>query len=180
MVVAMQTGSQTLDPVPDELLHPSYWLVYGLEWHGDSSAAEAAMAFAPSVIPRDMLNYGAVQVLGCADLYAGKHNLAVVFFSDLTRMFAEAGRSWSQLGVEWQQALKELVCGQYPALLLTISERAHLVICGSDSGSPSAVGSEEREEHDRALLRQAVARRLAEDWPPYMQAVARAGKIQVL
>ena len=57
------------------------------------------------MIPRETLSRDAVQILGCADLYARKHGQRVVFFSDLTRMFTTAGTSWAQLGVDWESAL---------------------------------------------------------------------------
>ena len=89
------------DPQPDdtraadELLHPSYWLVYGLPWEGDGVMAEAALAIAPGMIARESLSRDAFQILGCADLYAAKRGQSVVFFSDLTRMFTTAGTSWA-------------------------------------------------------------------------------------
>jgi hypothetical protein len=178
-VIAMQPDSRTANPVPDELLHPSYWLVSGLDWHGDGAMAEAAVAIVPTMIPRDELSEDARQVLGCADLYALKHRLSVVLFSDLSRMFGEAGTSWSRLGVNWQNALQELRSGQFPALFLAISERAHLVICGSESSSAVAASSDEPAENERDLVRKAVAQQLARYWPPYMQSAASAGRIQV-
>jgi hypothetical protein len=177
-VIAMQADSRIVNPVPDELLHPSYWLVSGLDWHGGGAMAEAAVAIAPAMIPRDTLSEDAHKVLGCADLYARKHRHQVVFFSDLTRMFADAYTSWSQLGVDWENALQELRSGQFPALLLTISEGAHLVICGSESSSPVAASSEEPAEDQRDLVRQAIARQLAQDWRMYMESAARAGRIR--
>ena len=92
----------------DELLSPSYWLVSGLEWHGDGDIGRGRRGGRAQMIPRDALSHDAYQVLGCADLYARKHGQRVIFFSDLTRMFADAGTSWSQLGVDWESALREL------------------------------------------------------------------------
>jgi hypothetical protein len=108
----------------DELLHPAYWLVHSVDWPG-GDLVEAAVAFAPSIIPRDALSWSAFQILGCADLYARKRSVRVIFFSDLTRMFADAGHSWAQLGVNWEAALRELEDGPFPAMFLTISERAY-------------------------------------------------------
>lgn len=87
--------------------------------------ADAAVAVAPGLIPRDKVGYDARQVLGCADLYARKHRERVVLFTDLTRMFTGAGTSWAQLGVYWETALRELREGPFPAMYLTITERAH-------------------------------------------------------
>jgi len=177
MVIAVQPDTPTADALLDELLHPSYWLVAGLDWHGDNAVAESAVAIAPAMIPRDRLSEDARQVLGCANMYARKHSQQVVFFSDLTRMFTDAGTSWSELGVDWQSALEELGGGQFPALFLTISERAYLILCGSESSSPGAASSEEPAEDERELVRRAFARQLAQDWPPYIQAAAHAGQI---
>lgn len=102
-----------------ELVNPEYWLVFGLEWSGSEGrvaevgVAEAAVAVTPGMIPRDAVGHDAYQVLGCADLYARKHAERVVFFSDLTRMFTTAGTSWAQLGVDWENALRELREGSF-------------------------------------------------------------------
>jgi hypothetical protein len=167
----------------DDLLQPAYWLVHGLPWHGDGDGemAEAAMAIAPGMIPREALSRYAVQVLGCADLYARKHGSCVVFFSDLTRMFTAAGTSWAQLGVDWENALRELQDGPFPRLLLTISERAHLIVCDPSTGTllsgPGDV--QETAETERQLVRQAITDKLAADWPPYMQRIISAGRVRL-
>jgi len=90
-VIVLQPYSQ----VADDLLHSSYWLVSGLDWHGDRAMAEAAVAIAPAMITRAAQD--ARLILGCADLYARKHSQQVVFFSDLTRMFTDAGTTWPEL-----------------------------------------------------------------------------------
>ena len=165
----------------DELLHPAYWLVHGLEWPGDSGMAEAAIAIAPGMIPRDKVSPDAFQVLGCADLYARKHRTRVMFFSELTRMFTTAGTSWAQLGIDWETALQELRDGPFPALLLTISERAHIFICNPATQLIFAgpFGVEEATEAERDLVRQAITAKLAADWPPYMQRIIESGCIRL-
>lgn len=116
---------------------------------------------------RDKLSYDACQILGCADLYARKHATRVVLFSDLTRMFASAGHSRAGPGVDWQAALGELRIGPYPAMFLTITERAHLLICDP---------SEARTEDERNLVRQAIVGKLAVDWPLYLRRLISAGR----
>jgi hypothetical protein len=181
-VTAMQP-----DPQPDdaraagELMHPAYWLVYGLPWQGDDDLAEAAAAIAPGTIARETLGRDAFQILGCADLYARKHGSPVVFFSDLTRMFTAAGTSWAELGVDWESALQELQDGPFPALLLTISERAYIFICNPATrlllAGPG--GGQRATDAERQLVRQAIASKLTADWPPYMRQMIDTGRIRL-
>ncbi|HET9898474.1 MAG TPA: hypothetical protein VFQ44_26390 [Streptosporangiaceae bacterium] len=151
----------------DELASPPYWLVFALDWPGDGSLAEAAVAVAPATIPREAVSADAQQVLGSADLYATKHATRLVLFSDLTRMFATAGTSLAALGVDWQAALRELQDDPHLSMLLTITERAHLLI--SDPGSCS--------DYERELLRQAISGKLTEDWPAYIQGLIQSGRL---
>ena len=147
----------------DELLLPAYWLVHGLPWQRDGGMAEAAVATAPGMIPRETLSRDAFQILGCADLYARKHGPRVVFFSDLTRMFTTAGTSWAQLGVDWENALREIEDGPFPRLFLTISERAHLFICdpATDLLTAGPDDAQEASEAEHRLVRQAITSKLA-------------------
>ena len=165
----------------DDLLCPEYWLVSGLEWHGAGPTAEAAAAVAPGIIPRDALSRDASQVLGCADLYVRKHGHRVMFFSDLTRMFANAGTSWSRLGIDWECALRELHDGSFPAVFLAVSERAYQCICPPAVGLPVLTrdGTDEAVDDERDLVRQAIARELATRWPAYMRTIIDAGHLRV-
>jgi hypothetical protein len=177
----MNTATQSATALA-ELLYPSCWLVSGLEWHGDGPTAEAAAAVAPAMIPRDAVSHDAFQVLGCADLYARMHGLRVVFFSDLTRLFTKAGTSWTQLGVDYENALRELHDGSFPAMFLTISEQMYLAIC--DPGTSHATGAarldrDEAPPFDRELARQAITRQLAGDWPAYMHRLIAAGRVSL-
>lgn len=159
----------------ERLLAPAYWLVAGLEWSGGPGLGEAAWAIAPDLVPRDALSSDAYQVLGCAHLYAGKHSARVVFFSDLTRMLATAGTSWASLGVDWQAALSELQNGPYPAMFLTVTERAHLLICDPTSWTTGCAQEPARPE--RELVRQSVADELAADWSGYMGRIIESGQL---
>lgn len=159
----------------ERLLAPAYWLVAGLDWPTGPGPSEAAWAIAPDLVPRDALSNDAYQVLGSAHLYAGKHSARIVFFSDLTRMFATAGTSWASLGVDWQAALDELQNGPYPAMFLTISERAHLMIC--DPASWSTGCAQEPARSERELVRQAVSDKLTADWSGYMGRIIESGQL---
>ncbi|MGH3304996.1 MAG: hypothetical protein ACRDOK_25670 [Streptosporangiaceae bacterium] len=162
--------------VTDDMLHPTYWLVSGLAWQGPT--AEAAMAVAPGLIPRNALSDDTCQVLGCADLHARKRGLRVVFFSDLTRMFTSAGSSWLQLGVDWESALRELRDGQFPAMFLTISEPAYLIICNPIRCEvPTRAAATETAADECEPIRRALAGRLVSDWPAYLQSAADVGRL---
>lgn len=166
----MERNSGQADTVtaPD-LLRPAYWLVFGTEWHGDGIVSEAAAAVAPGVIPRDAITGDVDQVLGCADLFARKHGRRVIFFSELTRMFAVAGRSWADLGVDWQSALRELAEGRFPAIYLTVSRRGYDLICDPSLGSDAAGPSTELEQ-----LRQMATDDIADRWSAYAKGLVAA------
>jgi hypothetical protein len=177
----MNTAAQSATGVA-ELLSPSYWLVSGLEWHGSGPTAEAAAAVAPDLIPRDTVSHDACQVLGCADLYARKHSLHVVFLSDLTRLFTKVGTSWTQLGVDYENALRELPGESFPAMFLTISKRMYLSLCDAATSQPRG-GQLDREAEppfDRELARQVIARQLFSDWPAYIQQLLDAGRVSLM
>ncbi len=161
----------------EQLLSPEYWLIFGLEWRGDGDMAEAAYAVAPSVVPRHLLGGDARQVLECADLYVGKRGGRAVFFTDLTRSFGGAGRSWADLGVDWKAALADLQSGPFLAMYLTISQRAHAHVCNAATRLViyGPHGAEEGTEQQRDLVRQALARQLAADWPGYVWGLVEAG-----
>jgi hypothetical protein len=172
------------DPVLDDdtverLLRPGYWLVSGLEWSGNAGMAEAAVAIAPSMIPRSVLSRDGAQVLRRADQYAEEHAVRVVFFSDLTRALTLAGTSWAELGIDWESALGDLQDGPYPALYLTVSERAYVLLCSAAvtvnvvSRKGVQPGNDERE-----LVRQALTDRLSADWPPYIQDLISSGHLR--
>ncbi len=165
----------------DELLRPSYWLVHGLPWPGGGGLAEAALAIAPGMIARDSLSRDGFQILGCADLYASKKGSRVVFFSDLTRMFTTAGTSWAQLGIDWEGAVQELQDGPFPAMFLTISQRAHIFICNAATRLLlyGPAGEQEVTDAERDFVRQAIASQLTADWPPYMQQMIDTGRSRI-
>lgn len=175
----MHAGRSTAAAVPDALLRPAYWLVSGLEWPADQEIAEAAVVLAPGLIPRDAISYDAHQILGCADLYAGNQRSQVIFVSDLTWMFADAGTSWPALGVDWEAVLEELRDGPFPAMFLTISQRAHLLICIPASHMQPPTGADSPHD-ERELVRQTITLQLTVDWPPYMQSVIEGGGVRIL
>jgi hypothetical protein len=178
--VITMTPDQALDDgAIERLLQPDYWLVSGLEWHGNGGMAEAAVAIAPGLIPREVFSSDAAQVLRHADDYADRHPVRVVFFSDLTRALTLARTSWPELGIDWEAARAELLSGPYPALYLTVSERAYVLLCSAAvtvnvvSQKGVQPGNEERE-----LVRQALTVRLSADWPGYIRDLLSSGRLR--
>jgi hypothetical protein len=165
-----------------QLAEPAYWLVAGLEWPQGASPAEAAIAVAPDLIPREAVTRDTAQILGCADLYATTRASRVVFLSDLTRLITEAGRSWAGLGVSAHVALGELHDGPYPALVLAITERAHMLISDPAAGPGDTPWHDEHEliYYERELIRHAITDKLAADWPAYMTGIVRAGRLRTV
>jgi hypothetical protein len=180
--------NMSLDALPDGVgfsggpAEPGYWLVAGLEWPEGRGPAEAALAVAPELVPREAVSQDTYQVLGCTDLYAARHATRVVFLSDLTRMLARVGQSWASLGIGWRTALDELHDGSVPALLLTVTERAHMLICdpATDPGSDHWHSQHELVHYERELIRHAISDKLAADWPAYMTSIARTGRLPVV
>lgn len=150
-----------------ELLHPAYWLVFGLPWPG-GDMAEGVLAVAPGMISREVLGDDAFQVLAAADAHARGRGKIVVFFSELTRALTRAGMTWAQHGIDWERGLAELERGHFPALRLAISERAYMVICDSTARSGLAAG------RDRDLVRASITEKLGQEWAPYMRGVLDA------
>src|SRR6266545_1688790 len=92
-----------------------------------------------------------------------------------------AGDDRARLGIDWESALQELQDGPFPALLLTISERAHIFICNPATrlllAGPD--GEQEAADAERQLVRQAIASKLTADWPPYRQKMIDTGRIRL-
>ena len=175
----MTSNSALGDGAVEWLLRPDYWLVSGLEWHGSGPMAEAALAIAPGMVPRDALSRHGAEVLRRADQYAHEKAVSVVFFADLTRTLTLVGTSWAELGVDWEAALAHLQGGPYASLYLTISERAYLLLCNPAvtvhvlDRTGVQQGSDERE-----LVRQALTERLSADWPPYTRGLIESGRLR--
>jgi hypothetical protein len=158
------------------LCTPAYWLVAALDWPTGTDVAEAAWAIAPGLVPRDTVTADAHQILGCADLYADAHSTRTVFFSALTRMFTDAGTSWAKLDVDWQAALDELHAGPYPELMLTVTERVHLLIC--DPSTEPVEPNHPWAGHERELLREVITDELTAAWPAYIDSLIQTGRLR--
>jgi hypothetical protein len=161
-----------------ELIHPPYWLVSALPWPG-GDLAEGAIAFSPSMIPRNGLSEDAWQILANADVYAKARKARVIFFSDLTRALTCGGTSWAALGIDWEHGLREIEDGHFPALILTVTERAYTFICNPAVSMRLNSATDDTAEtggYERDLVRAAITRQLAADWPQFLRRVIEAAQ----
>jgi hypothetical protein len=177
-------GKDAPDMQPEAwMTDPSWFLAAGLAWpenQADAGMAEAAFAIAPDVtkVVRPVSTDGKPVPLGrdlalmldvgsrCATAL-GKR---LVFLSDVTLWLDDIGLSWERIGVNFPAAQAELE-QQVPGLFITVSSRAHMILCSTarrltihhTSGGTSEVPPEERE-----LVRASFETRLAADWPGYI------------
>jgi hypothetical protein len=165
--------------VTSELLEPNCWLVIGQQWSAPEGQvfAEAAYALAPSLVPRDKVSRDAADVLDLAEAYVRAIPGKAVFFSDLTLWLDQSQTTWHGRGTDWEAAVDELVNSPLAALYLTISRRAHLILC--DASPQGAViyfpdgRTEQITSQERQAVHDALEQQLRRDWPPYMQRVLR-------
>jgi hypothetical protein len=169
---------------------PSWFLVAGLPWPEEKAVAgmaEAAFTIAPDVTQavRPVGADGKPVPLGCdlALMLDGGSRCAaalgkrVIFLSDIPLWLSDTGRSWEHIGVNFPAAHEELE-QQKTGLFITVSRRAHMILCSAThrltiyctDGSVAEVAPEERE-----LVRASFEARLNADWPSYItQALASA------
>jgi hypothetical protein len=154
----------------DELVDPSYWLVHGLPWSGGPTGMQpAAAAIAPPLVRREGLPADAARILEVADAFHAHHGMRVAFFSDLTRWLDTQGHDWSSLGADWERGIA--ACDELPGILLTISQRAHIIICDASHGGATLQlpdgSSEQITPQEREVVHQVIERQLVADWPPF-------------
>jgi hypothetical protein len=158
----------------DALVEPSYWFVHGLPWSGGPAGMQqAAAAIAPSAVPRDGLPADAARILEVADAFQAQQGGRVVFFSDLTRWLDSQGHDWLSLGTDWERGIAS--CDALPGVLLTISQRAHVIICdASHEGATVRLpdgSTEQITPGEREVVHQVIERQLAADWPPFARSL---------
>ena len=164
---------------------PSWFLIAGLPWpehHVDADVAEAAFAVAPSVteavrpagpdgepvpLGRDL-----ALMLDAGSRCAAALGKRVLFLADISRWLADIGQSWERIGVGFDTALAEL--GQGIGVYLSISQRAHAVLCSPTRTLMICYTSGRRVEsgdEDRELLRAQLEAVLDSGWPGYVTRV---------
>jgi hypothetical protein len=159
----------------DELVDPSYWLVHGLPWSGGPAGMQpAAAAIAPAVVHRDGLPPDAARILEVADAFHAQHGMRVVFFSDLTRWLDTQGHDWPSVGADWERGIA--ACDELPGIPLTISQRAHIIICDASHDGATVQrpdgSTEQITPQEREVVHQVIERQLTADWPPFARTLA--------
>lgn len=169
---------------PSVLVNPPRWLVFGTEWAGspDDLFAESAVAIAPGQVPLSALSRDARNVVQLSVALGRRSGHRTVFFSDMTALLHEDGQSWPGLGIDWERALRELQDVPLPALFLSLSHRAHVILCWSGRGnltirSPGCPSGEQIAVAEREAVRAAITEMLVSDWAPYIEERLAVGAV---
>jgi len=171
--------------IPESVLAPSYWLVYGLDWPATGGDfRESVIAFAPSSTVRASLSLDALDVLEVADAFRLQLGLRTVFFSDLTLWLFKHGSSWGERWTDWEAGWKDIVDRSgAPAMYLGLSQLAHLIVCDASElgvtlhftdGSPSRRVS----AAERAAVRSDIEQELSRTWPAYIRNLVADGRLR--
>lgn len=165
--------------------NPQMWLVFGTDWAGgrDDLFGEAAMAVVPSQMPLSLLSRAGRDVVQLSVAVGRQLGHRAVFFTDLTAALDEQGQSWAGLGLDWEAALQELQDAPVLGLHLSVSRRAHSILCWSGRGrlvmhSPDDPAGEEIAVAEREAVRAAITDALVRDWPPYVAERVAAGALR--
>ncbi|MFF4602635.1 hypothetical protein ACFY12_07750 [Streptomyces sp. NPDC001339] len=173
--------------VSNSLLSPDGWLVLGLPWPTETRDGwgECAAAIAPSMIPRSLVSKGAGTTLDLASALvrdAQEGPGKAVFFSDVTLWLDEQGNTWADLGIDYDAVIDELLKAPVPQLFLTLTQKAHAILCDASREGLRLHYPNGDVEHVTPQLRQdvhnGIAQSLARDWPPYGQGLIDRGALQ--
>lgn len=167
------------------LSRPRFWLVIGLAWPSQvvGSHAECAFAIAPSFIPGGVLSPAAYSIFELASTVAPAGDQQVVMFSELTQTLRRHNVDWPKIGVtDWEASVDELAQAPLPALYLSLSQYAHLMVCTAGVDNSYIYRPDGRQERipesDFEDLRTSLRTMLTTDWPAYVEELERAGTIR--
>ncbi|QDO42889.1 hypothetical protein FNV62_36385 [Streptomyces sp. RLB3-17] len=169
------------------LLSPAGWLVLGLPWPAETRDGwgECAVAIAPPMIPRSLVSQGAGIALDSATGLARDPNHGpgkAVFFSDVTLWLDKQGKTWSDLGIDYEAVIDELLNAQVPQLYLTLTKKAHAILCDASREGLRLHYPNGDVEHVTPQVRRdvhdGIAQSLTRDWPPYIQGLIDSGALQ--
>ena len=154
---------------------PDCFIVFGLEWPGEQTAqgtGEAAVAVAPSCFQDAELTPETAQVVDLCQTLARGQGHRVVFISDISAALGEVDATWDELDTDWETVMDELLDQQVICRYLTITDRAHALLCWP--GVPGfQAGGVRLTVAEREQVRAMLTDHLAAEWPPYAAAILR-------
>jgi hypothetical protein len=137
------------------------------------------------MIPRSVVSQGAATALDLATALAGDANEGpgkAVFFSDITLWLDKQGQTWADLGIDYDAVIEELLNAPVPQLFLTLSHKAHAVLCDASRQGLRLYYPDGGIEHVSPQLRRdvhdGITQSLERDWPPYIQGLIDDGVLQ--
>ncbi|MFG2525761.1 hypothetical protein [Streptomyces sp. NPDC048527] len=105
-----------------------------------------------------------------------------VFFSDITLWLDSQGKTWADLGADYDAVIDELIDAQVPQLYLTLKQKAHAILCDASREGMRLYYPNGDVEHVTPQLRQEVHRGITQslerDWPPYIQGLIDRGALK--
>lgn len=174
-------------PQHSDLLTPDTWLVLGLPWPEQTREGwgECAVAIAPQMIPRTLVSPRAGLALDFARSLArdpGDGPGKTVFFSDITLWLDSQGKTWADLGADYDAVIDELIDAPVPQLYLTLMQKAHAILCDASREGMRLHYTSGEVEHVtpqvRADVHAAITASLERDWPPYIQGLIDRGALK--
>ncbi|MEU1627099.1 hypothetical protein ABZ746_17615 [Streptomyces sp. NPDC020096] len=137
------------------------------------------------MIPRSLVSQGAGTALDLAAALAGDVNEGpgkAVFFSDVTLWLDKQGQTWAELGVDYDVVIDELLRAPVPQLFLTLTQKAHAILCDASREGLRLHYPNGDIEHASPQLRRdvhdGIAQSLVRDWPPYIQGLIDDGALR--
>jgi hypothetical protein len=137
------------------------------------------------MIPRSLVSRGAGTALDLAAALAGDANEGpgkAVFFSDITLWLDKQGRTWADFDIDYDDVIDELLETPVPQLFLTLSRKAHAILCDASRQGMRLYYPDGDVEHVSAQLRRevhdSITQNLERDWPPYIQRLIDRGALQ--
>ncbi|SFO36085.1 hypothetical protein SAMN05216207_104726 [Pseudonocardia ammonioxydans] len=166
--------------------NPPFWLVLGLPWPDGSrnDTEECAQAIAPTFIPREAQSRPVQAILDFGVGLHRKHGMRVLFLSELTGFLRRAQASWAEIGVpDFDTALNELLEVPTPALFMSLTQHAHMLLCTAGnaqtiSHSPENPAGRTVDPSEYAELKKNLQGALERDWPAYIDDLTRSGHLR--
>lgn len=170
-----------------DIKNPPFWLVLGLPWPEDSRnhVEESAQAIAPTFVARNVQPKAVAAILDFACAIHNKHGLRVMFLSELTGTLRRAEANWAEIGVpDFDAALAELIELPTPALCISLTQYAHMLVCTAGNGrtiaySPDNPEGRDVDRSDYAEVKKNLEGTLDRDWPAYIDHLVQSGKLRV-